>query len=162
MKRVVVILAVMIALVGCHHLDTNRIPPAPVRLTFYSVAEWNVYGVAGALNHKRYIKENRVPADYPYTALTQTGFGGVLIVGDVLGAPRAYDLACPVECRADVRIVVDDEALNAYCPKCKSVYSIFTNYGQPLSGPAAEMGYGLQQYYVGAGGQGEYMVVTRL
>lgn len=149
-------------LAACHRLDDDRIPPAPVRLVFNTVAEWNTYGVSGALNHKRYIKSERVPSNYPYTALSQTGFGGILLVGDVLGAPRAYDLACPVECKADVRIVVDEDALNAYCPKCHSVYSIFTNYGQPLAGPAAEYGYGLRQYYAGAGQQGEYMLVTRL
>lgn len=148
-------------LAGCHRLDDQRIPPAPVRLQFYTVAEWTTYGVVGALSHKRYIKDQRIPSDFPYTALSQTGFGGLLLVGDILGAPRAYDLACPVECKSDVRIVVDDETLNACCPKCGSVYSIFSNYGQPISGPAAELGYGLQKYYVGAGSQGEYMIVTR-
>lgn len=151
----------MITATSCRHLDDERIPPAPVRLTFYTVAEWNKYGVAGALNHRRYIKEERIPSDFPYTAMSHTGFGGLLIVGDILGAPRAYDLACPVECRADIRIRVDDDAHNAYCPKCGSVYTIYENYGHPVAGPAAEYGYGLQQYYVGAGNQGEYMLVTR-
>ncbi|MDE6801556.1 MAG: TFIIB-type zinc ribbon-containing protein [Muribaculaceae bacterium] len=155
------ILTILMALTACHHLDDQRIPPAPVRLQFYTVAEWTTYGVVGAMSHRRYIKEQRVPSNFPYTALSQTGFGGLLIVGDILGAPRAYDLACPVECKADVRIVVDEEALNAFCPKCGSIYSVFSNYGQPLSGPAAELGYGLQKYYVGAGSQGEYMIVTR-
>ena len=151
--------AMLMAAGGCKHLDDDRIPPAPVHLVFNTVAEWNRYGVPGALAHKRFIKSERVPGDFPYTALSQTGFGGLLIVGDILGAPRAYDLACPVECRADVRIVVDDEASKAYCPKCKSVYDIFTNYGQPLSGPALEFDYGLRKYYIGAGDRGEYMVV---
>ena len=150
--------AMLIAAGGCKHLDDDRIPPAPVRLAFNTVHEWNRYGAPGALNHKRYIKNERVPSDFPYTAMSQTGFGGVLIVGDILGAPRAYDLACPVECRTDVRIVIDGESNKAYCPKCKSVYDVFTNYGQPLSGPALEYDYGLRQYYIGAGDQGEYML----
>ena len=154
-------LVMLTTLAGCKHLDDDRIPPAPVRLEFRTVADWNLYGVPGALGYRRYIKSERIPANFPYVALSQTGFGGVLIVGDILGAPRAYDLACPVECKADVRIVIDEEASKAYCPKCKSVYDVFTNYGQPLSGPALEYGYGLRKYYVGAGSQGEYMVVTR-
>ena len=163
MKRLLLIIAVMLTgLTGCKHLDTDRIPPAPVRLAFNTVADWNTYGVPGALGHRRYIKSERIPGNFPYTALSQTGFGGVLIVGDIMGAPRAYDMACPVECKPDVRIVVDEEAAKAYCPKCHSVYDIFTNYGQPLSGPAHDYGYGLQQYYIGAGNQGEYMVVVRL
>lgn len=148
--------------ISCKHLDDQRIPPAPVNLSFDTIADWNQYGVPGALSHKRFIKSMMVPADFPYKALSHTGFGGILLVGDILGAPRAYDLACPVECKADVRIVVDTEAANAYCPKCHSVYDIFTNYGQPLDGPALEYGYGLQKYYVGAGTQGEYMIVLRL
>ncbi len=158
--RLAAVLAVL-SLAACHTIDDDRIPPMPVRLTFYTIAEWNTYGVTGALDHKRFIKDERVPGNYPYSALSQTGYGGVLLVGDIFGAPRAYDLSCPVECKRDVRIVVDNEANNAYCPKCGSVYDIYTNYGQPLSGFAAERGYGLQQYYVGAGTQGEYMVVIK-
>ncbi len=161
MKLRVWLLTAITALAACHRLDDQRIPPAPVRLQFHTVAEWTTYGVVGALAHKRYIKEQRIPSNFPYTALSQTGFGGLLIVGDIMGAPVAYDLACPVECKSDVRIIVDDDALNAYCLKCGSVYSIFNNYGQPLAGPAADLGYGLQKYYIGAGSQGEYMVVSR-
>lgn len=162
-RRVVAaaVLFAAVAMPGCKHIDDQRIPPAPVNLTFNTIAEWNAYGVTAALGSRRYIKSEKVPANFPYTALSMTGFGGVLIVGDILGAPRAYDLACPVECKADVRIVVDNAAANAYCPKCGSVYDIFTNYGTPLSGPAHEYGYGLQKYYVGAGSQGQYMVVLR-
>lgn len=163
-KKRTLILASLLALLlpgGCKHLDDDRIPPAPVRLAFTTVNEWEIYGVPGAMSHKRYIKSERIPSNFPYTALSQTGFGGLLLVGDIFGAPRAYDLACPVECKADVRIAVDTEAAKAVCPKCHSVYDIFTNYGQPLEGPALEHGYGLRQYYIGAGSQGEYMVVTR-
>jgi len=163
MQRTVLflLLATVIMLSACKHIDDQRIPPAPVRLEFNTIHEWNTYGAPGALNHRRYIKSERIPGNFPYTMLSQTGFGGILIAGDILGAPRAYDLACPVECKADVRIEVDIEAANAYCPKCHSVYDIFNNYGQPLEGPAHEYGYGLQKYYIGAGSQGEYMVVTR-
>lgn len=161
MRRLAAVILAITGLAACHTLDDDRIPPMPVRLVFNTVADWNVYGVTGALDHRRFIKEERVPSNFPYVALSQTGFGGILLVGDVNGAPRAYDLACPVECKRDVRIVVDTEANNAYCPKCRSVYDIYTNYGHPLAGEAAERGYGLQQYYVGAGSQGEYMVVMR-
>lgn len=149
------------AVTSCHTIDDDRIPPAPVRIAFPTVAEWQIYGTPGATDHKRFIKGEKTPPNFPWTALTETGYGGVLLCGDVHGAPVAYDLACPVEIRPDIRIIVDPEALNAYCPKCHSVYDIFTNYGQPLSGPAAEQGYGLQKYYVGAGSAGEYMVVHR-
>lgn len=164
MKKIFLLFASLLVLLlpgGCKHLDDDRIPPAPVHLVFSTINEWEIYGVPGAMNHKRYIKSERIPSNFPYNATTLTGFGGLLLVGDIFGAPRAYDLACPVECKADVRINVDSDAGKAVCPKCHSVYDIFTNYGQPLEGPAHEYGYGLRQYYIGAGHQGEYMLVTR-
>lgn len=151
----------ILAASSCHHIDDDRIPPAPVYLQFNTIGDWNVYGVSGAGVHRHFIKELRQPAGYPYTALSATGFGGVLLIGDVHGQPVAYDMCCPVECRSDVRIQVVQADLVAECPKCHSTYDIVTNYGYPLSGPAAEKGYGLQRYYVHAGNNGEYRIVTR-
>lgn len=155
-------LAVM-ALSGCHPINDDRLPPAPVHLTFNTVADWDRYGTPGALSSRMFIKTEttRIPADYPYTALNQTGFGGILLVGDIYGAPVAYDLACPVEMKAEIRIHVDTETNKAVCDRCGSVYDIFSNYGYPLQGPAAENGWGLTRYYVGAGRNNEYMIVTR-
>lgn len=146
---------------ACHSIDDDRIPPVNVYLNFNTVGDWTLYGVPGAGSYREFIKANRVPSGYPYSALSATGFGGVLLVGDVHSQPVAYDLACPVECRSDVRIKVDTESLTAECPQCHSVYDIVTNYGYPLSGKAAEKGYGLQRYRVSPGNNGEYMVVTR-
>ena len=162
MKRLLLIIAVMLTgLAGCKHLDTDRIPPAPVRLAFNTVADWNTYGVPGALGHRRYIKSERIPGNFPYTALSQTGFGGVLIVGDIMGAPRAYDLACPVEVNRNVRIEIDTQENVAYCPKCGSRYSVFNNYGSPISGEARKLKRGLRRFNVGPGMNGEFMVVSR-
>lgn len=155
------IFLMLLILASCRKVDNNRLPPAPVSLTFYTVAEWDKYGVPGALSFRSFIKSERIPADFSYTALSQTGFGGVILCGDIFGAPVAYDLACPVEMKADIRIQVDPETNKAFCPRCKSVYDVFTNYGNPISGEAAENGWGLTRYYVGAGRSGEYMVVTR-
>lgn len=132
-----------------------------VYVPFTTVGDWNIYGVPGAGSYRYFIKENRQPSNYPYTALSATGFGGVLLVGDVHGRPVAYDMACPVECRADVRVRVVEESLVAECPQCHSTYDIVTNYGYPLSGPAAEYAYGLQRYYVADGRNGEYRVIVR-
>lgn len=161
-KKTILIFTVIAAAlisVGCDHLDNKRIPPAPVHIPFTTVGDWNVYGVAGALDYRRFIKEDYIPAGYHYTALSATGFGGVLLVGDVNGAPAAYDLACPVECRRDVRIFVNTETLEGECPECHSTYDIFSLGGYPLTGPAARDGYGLRRYSVSPG-RGEYMLVS--
>ena len=158
-----ILLSAVIALsfTSCHSIDDDRLPPAPVRLNFNTVADWNLYGNPAALQYVIFIKEQRIPANYNYSAISETGYGGILLVGDAFGMPIAYDLACPVEMRKDTMIKVDTEKNEAYCPNCGSRFDIFANYGSPLSGKAAELGYGLQKYYVGAGAAGEYMVITR-
>lgn len=164
MKKILCILllqAMLAAITGCSSIEDDRIPPAPVSLTFRTVADWDMYANPAALEYKMFIKEQRIPSNFNYTAISETGLGGILIVGDVMGMFLAYDLACPVEIKKDIRLKIDSEKHDAYCPTCGSRYDIFANYGSPTSGPAAEKGYGLQKYYVGAGNSGEYMVVRR-
>lgn len=154
-----VIVAVVLSCIGCDRLDDQRIPPAPVHISFATVGDWNVSGVGGALDFNRFIKEKQLPSNYHYSAISATGFGGVLLVCDVNGNPVAYDLSCPVECKRDVTVAVDTEALVAKCDKCQSTYDVFTLGGHPLSGPAASNGYGLRRYHVGPS-NGEYMLIS--
>ncbi|MDE5628289.1 MAG: hypothetical protein K2I69_01875 [Muribaculaceae bacterium] len=140
--------SVALTLGACQTIDDNRVPYAPVNLSFNTMADWNVYGISGALDYRSFIRDKRLPANYPYTASAYTGFGGVLLVGDVLGEPVAYDLACPVECKKDVRVVIDTEDMLARCPQCGSSYNVFSLRGHPVSGPAAQNGYGLRTYHV--------------
>ena len=156
-------LVLSVAACGCDHVDFDRIPPTNVRLSFDTRAEWERYGTPGALDHRRFILDGnlRVPSDFPWTGLTYTGFGGILLVGDLSGAPYAYDLACPVEVNRNVRIEIDTQENVAYCPKCGSRYSVFNNYGSPISGEARKLKRGLRRFNVGPGINGEFMVVTR-
>lgn len=146
---------------SCHTLDDERIPAVPVRVAFTSLSEWEFYGVSGAMQHKQFILDQHIPSNFPYTALSRTGFGGILLVSDIHGVPVAYDLACPVERKATIRVNVDSENNVAECPECHSTYDIYSNLGHPLSGEASRKGYGLTRYYVGPGLQGEYMVISR-
>lgn len=158
------ITATLLLLPSCDSTDDNRIPYAEVHLTFHTVGDWNIYGVKGAAaDHRSYIltAKEHIPTDFPYTALDRTGYGGLLLVTDVLGNLIAYDLACPYEARPTVRITVPDDELYAECPVCGSTYDIYTNFGKPRSGPAADKGYSLTRYSVSSGGATEYKVVTR-
>lgn len=132
--------AVTLSLAGCEHLDSNRIPWAEVRIAFDTPAQWETYGVAGAMDHRRFIKADRQPANYPYTSLTYTGFGGVLLVSDVQGVPQAYDLACPVEMSYKVRVSINPATHLAECPECHSTYDVFINNGASITGIAAQRG----------------------
>lgn len=146
--------------VSCHTVDDDRVPVMPVQITFISQAQWDVYGVAAAMDYRSFIRDERVPAGYHYTASTYTGFGGVLLVSDVLGNPQAYDLACPVECRRDVRVKINEDDYKAFCPKCGSTYDVFSLSGTPVSGVAAERGYGLRRYRVSPGRDlSAYMII---
>ena len=145
---------------SCNRLDNERIPVRPVNIVFNTMAEWDVYGVPGALSWRSFIREDRLPSNYPFTAMTYTGFGGVLLVGDVLGNPQAYDLACPVERSQNIRIFINTEAeYLAECPKCGSRFNVFSLTGHPVSGAAAEKGYALRRYRVEPGRNGEHCIV---
>lgn len=152
-------LAVAVSLCSCHHLNDDRIPVFPVHVGFITVGDWNVSGIGGALEYKRFIKEEQIPSNYHFTAISATGFGGILLVGDIMGNPAAYDLSCPVECKRDIRIFVNTTDMVGECPKCHSTYDIFSLGGHPLSGPAANDGFGLRRYNVGPSSS-EYMLIS--
>ena len=148
------------AAMSCHHLDDDRVPLMPVWLSFNTQAEWTLYGTPAAMDARIFVKSGRVPADYPYTALDETGYGGVLLLSDVHGVPKAYDAACPVEVKRDVRVFINGSH-EAECPVCHSTFDVFSLDGHPLSGRAAEQGWGLRRFGVGPGSRGEYMVVRQ-
>lgn len=160
--RVLLALAVVACICACSHIDDDRIPPAAVYIPFKTVGEWQVYGVAGAMDYRYFVQSEGEPKGYPYPVAAATGFGGVLLACDVNGLPVAYDMACPVECRYNVRVRVVKNEVYAECPVCHSTYNVFiTPYGYPLSGPAAQNHYGLATYIVAPGSMNEFMIVTR-
>lgn len=147
-------------LAGCDSVDDERVPVRDVRIVFNTIAEWNIYGVGGAMDYRRFIRDERIPANFPYTAMTFTGFGGVLLTCDVLGNPMAFDLSCPVERKPTVRVEINTDEYVAECPVCHSTYDVFTLPGTPLSGAAAKHGYGLRRYRVGPSQGGAYMLIS--
>lgn len=153
---------VMSVTCACNHIDDDRIPPAAVYIPFKTVGEWQVYGVAAAMDFRYFVRTDGEPKGYPYPVSAATGFGGVLLACDVNGIPVAYDMACPVECRYNVRVRVVANQVYAECPVCHSTYNVFISpYGYPLSGPAAQNHYGLTLYNVVPGSMNEFMIVTR-
>lgn len=161
--RIRALLSIFLVAVGtmsCHHLDDDRVPLMPVWLSFNSLAEWQLYGVPAAMDVRLFVKSALLPQGYPYKALDETGYGGVLLVCDVMGAPKAFDASCPVEIKRDVRVYIN-EAHEAECPVCHSTFDVFSLDGHPLSGRAASEGWGLRRYSVVPGTRGEVMTVRR-
>lgn len=151
-------------LAGCDsvHLNYNRVPRTSVYVPFTTESEWHEYGVGGALQSRRFIRQERVPGNYPYPDYSYTGYGGVLLTCDVMSAIHVFDLSCPVERRPDVRIVIGSDNF-ARCPQCGSVYDVFQierNPGDPVSGPAFAEGYGLRSYRLLYGVDGRYALIS--
>ncbi len=67
-----IVLAAIVALIAasCHTIDDDRIPVTPVNIVFNTVADWNIYGVTGAMDYRLFIRDQRKPANFPYTAMT--------------------------------------------------------------------------------------------
>ncbi len=163
MKKILLLAMLCLAVMteGCKEVDDDRTPPAGVWIVFPFQHDWTKWGVTAALQHREFVLPLGLPQGFNYTAASQTGFGGVLLVGDIHDNPAAYDMSCPVENRSDVRIVYDEEHNDAYCPRCGSRYSVITNYGKPTAGPAADDSHpmGLRTYNIAAGANGEYRVI---
>ena len=152
---------------GCTKMDDDRIPSMPVSINLADSGLWNVYGVSGIGVWNIFVRELQLPKGFTYTGTTYTGFGGVLLIGGMdpfsgdTNVPLAYDLACPVECRRDVRVYIDSGArMEAVCPECGSHYDVVMGAGASVSGPAFnhKPRYGLTRYNCYEGQLGGYMI----
>lgn len=83
-----------------------------------------------------------------------TGVGGVLVYHDVYGY-SAYDLACPYERHPNIRVEMDEDAINAICPKCGSAFNVFEASGAVVNGPATQ---GLKRYNTHQNGNKIYVI----
>lgn len=163
------VLFAIFALSGCNTIDDDRIPAMPVNIDLSNPALWNVYGVHGYGQCRIFNRETGEPRDFAYLAKTYTGFGGVLLVSGVnpftleAGSPMAYDLACPVECKPQIRVRIqsDGSIPTAVCPQCGSAYDITERGGAPKSGPALSEKVGLQRYECHPTQYGGYMILDR-
>lgn len=133
--KYLVIFAATIFIVACDDIDKSSIPDTPVYL------ERNINSEA---------MELRTIGGYKtYTTIEKygdaIGFGGlVLICSFSNDGYHAFDLACPKEVDRNVR-VVPNNAGQAVCPTCGSVFSIGYGSGNRVSGPAKE---GLRKYQI--------------
>ncbi|MEF9924339.1 MAG: hypothetical protein RR938_04040 [Muribaculaceae bacterium] len=155
MKIPLIIFAITMMLItsSCEKIDNQRIPGVAVNIELNNDGLWNTYGVHSYGEYRIFIKSEGVPGNYSYTAATFTGYGGILLIsgfdadtGDY-NAPLAYDLACPVEAKSNIRVSIDKTTNEAVCPKCGSHYNVCEGQGTPLSGKAVEYKYGMQKYH---------------
>jgi hypothetical protein len=143
---------------ACSDVDDSRIPLTNVNIDLTTPGYWDLYGVSGISQYRYFIKADKTPSNFYYTALSGTGYGGVLLTMDINNNPVAYDLSCPVEAGATTRIKFNSETLTAQCPKCKSTYNVCEFNGSPTSGTAYELKYALRRYRVVPSATGGYTI----
>lgn len=162
------LLTLLIPLAGCTTVDDDRIPNMPVNIQLADAGIWNSYGVSGFGSYRRFILAGgiREPKGFPFSQTSATGFGGVLLISGMdpftstTDTPLAYDLACPVERQADVRVEIESETYNARCPVCGSIYNVTTAGGTPVSGEATRIHCGLRRYRCLPSGYGGYVITN--
>lgn len=158
-------------LFGCHSVDNERIPNMAVNISLSDAGVWNTYGVSGFGSNRNFIYNPSgasLPTGFTYKYGSATGFGGVLLIEGIdafnpaLSAPLAYDLACPVERKANVKVYIDKDTYVAVCNECHSTYDVTMGFGAPLSGVAltGKYKYALRQYRVIPSGNGGYYITN--
>ena len=144
---------------SCTEIKDNQIPEYPVSINLSTAGYWQTYGVTSPGTYQMFIKSECIPANYPYNANIYTGFGGVLLVSDVYtNTPIAYDLSCPVERRANVRVAISGDSFDAVCSSCGSHFDVMGGWGTPISGKALTQKVGLSKYNVVKRGGGYNIV----
>ena len=142
-----------------------------VNISLADAGLWNTYGVSGFGSSRNFIYNasgSSQPSGFAYKYGSATGFGGVLLIEGIdafnpaYAAPLAYDLACPVERKASIRVHIDKQTYVAVCNECNSTYDVTMGNGAPLSGVAAsgKYKYALRQYSVIASGNGGYFITN--
>ncbi len=138
LKRIAAIALLMALSFACDTEYFSQIPQMPVLLNInLSTTDITLVPVTSSKSFTA-----------PRTVSERVGYGGILVYHGTEGGTDkffAYDLACPVEVKSDVRVVVEN-TLFAKCPVCGSVFEIYSGFGNPTSGPALQKNFSLRKY----------------
>lgn len=133
-KKSLIIATVIVLFFACEDIDRSAIPDSPVYL------ERNINAEAIELRTIGGYKTYPSPVIFG----DAVGYGGLVVIYGFNEQYYAFDLACPNEVDREVRAMPND-AGQAVCESCGSVFSIGYGSGNRLSGPATE---GLRRYNV--------------
>ena len=142
-----------------------------VNISLADPGVWNSYGVSGFGSHRTFIYSTNgssQPTGFTYKSGSGTGFGGVLLIegmdpfSSLTSSPLAYDLACPVERKANIKVKIDPDTYVAFCPECGSTYDVTMQRGAPIEGEAAigKYKYALKSYNCIPSGYGGYVITN--
>jgi hypothetical protein len=119
---------------ACKNNHISSIPSYAVSLQLNLTASYPTF--KNSINQYLIINERILETD-------RIGFGGVLVC---TGRPEngvtryyAYDLACPVEVKKNIKVVpLTDDLFKVRCEECGSEYYVGDGFGMPASGKAKE------------------------
>ena len=123
MRRIFIICCILISALSCN-VEKNPIPIVAVYLNLDLMFEDKE--LKAIPSYKEYTAKN-INAEIGERA----GYGGILVVHDMLGQYKAFDRTCPYEVSSSVTVEVDDDVLYAVCPKCGTKYEIGIANGVP-------------------------------
>lgn len=123
------ICACVFALTGCKDdIYQSSIPDVSVHLELNLVSQYPLF--ANSVNEYILFTEPRYVTD-------RIGYGGVIVYSTFEGKYVAFDLACPVEVKRDIRVEPDGSGFMT-CPSCGEVYDISFGLGYPTKGVSRE------------------------
>lgn len=131
---------------ACDDTYISSIPDYPVYLELNLVTTYPIFRNSS----NKYITFLK-----PVTAIERIGYGGILVYTGFDGTYYAFDMSCPYEHQATVRVYPNDIG-QVVCEKCGSVYDIGYGIGNPSSGKAKEV---LKRYK--ATYSGDVLYITR-
>jgi hypothetical protein len=132
--RISALLFVSLLGIACEGPYISPIPPYPVSMSLNLTASYpTFYDSSGQF----------LIFTKPIKATDRIGFGGLLVCTSVMrddfgnSIYYAYDLACPHEVDASIRVEpLPDGFGEVICPHCETVYNAGYGFGEPRSGPS--------------------------
>ncbi len=132
LKNIFVVLSLSVLILSCEDPNQSRIPYTPVRLDLNLTAQYptftNVYDTLVFTAPR-----------FGYVGQDYIGYGGILVtvgIGNNGSQYYAYDLCCPYEVDAKIRVYPDPTGRYAVCKVCGSEFYIADGWGRVSKGPS--------------------------
>ncbi len=152
-KRIIGLLFAPLLGIACEGPYISPIPPYPVSMRLNLTASYPTF--KNSVNEYLIFTQAIVATD-------RIGFGGLLVCTGVMtddygnSIYYAYDLACPHEADALIRVEpLTDRLGEVICPHCETVYNAGFGFGEPLSGPSKHPLKRYKTYF-----QGDILTIT--
>lgn len=139
-------LLINLALVSCNDTYVSSIPDFPVWLQLNLTSTYPTF---------RNSYNKFLTFEKPIIETDRVGYGGILVYTGFDGQYYAFDMSCPYEHKAKIKVHPNDIG-QAICDSCKSVYDIGYGIGNPSSGKSKEV---LRRYKANL--SGDILSITR-